>query len=304
MDREPPATISMCRHRERMAALAAHVLSGRVTTSHATVTSCTASADPGTRTASQQQPSRRLLSDEDMAKFLSTGFLSLPLGPPGDSLHHRVHRRAEELEALGQMDAFNIYPRIVELEPAVLRHPVICGALRSILGESYAMSAHRSLRFATGKGQTTHKDTQRWPVLTHRPRTVYIFYLPAGCTLQMGPTAIIPQSSWLSRDRADWSSVVTSATNLAPSLSEHLCTAPAHQGEAVLLHSSIFHRGTAATSLSLQLVESNGRTSELPRRAMIKLIFHRTQAPSGEPTWDHDPDFDWAAAAARYCVSS
>ena len=144
-------------------------------------------------------------------------------------------------QALGQMDAFNVYPKIAELEPAVLRHPLVCGALRSILGERYAISAHRSLRFATGKPQATHKDTQRWPVLSHRPRTVYIFYLPAGCTLQMGATAIIPQSNWLSRDRADWSSVVASATNLAPSLSEHLCTAPPYQGEAVILHSALEH---------------------------------------------------------------
>ena len=44
--------------------------------------------------------------------------------------------------------AFNIYPRIVELQQ-VIESDVMRGALLSVLGQDYAMSAHRSLRFAT-----------------------------------------------------------------------------------------------------------------------------------------------------------
>ena len=54
--------------------------------------------------------------------------------------------------------AFNIYPRIVELQQ-VIESDVMRGALLSVLGQDYAMSAHRSLRFATEGDQTTHKDS-------------------------------------------------------------------------------------------------------------------------------------------------
>ena len=54
--------------------------------------------------------------------------------------------------------AFNIWPRIVELQQ-VIESDVMRGALLSVLGKDYAMSAHRSLRFATGSDQTTHKDS-------------------------------------------------------------------------------------------------------------------------------------------------
>ena len=54
--------------------------------------------------------------------------------------------------------AFNVYPRIVELQQ-VIESDVMRGALLSVLGKDYAMSAHRSLRFATGGDQTTHKDS-------------------------------------------------------------------------------------------------------------------------------------------------
>ena len=111
----------------------------------------------------------------------------------------------------------------------------------------------------------------------------------------MGPTAIIPQSHLLSRDDADWSRVIESPANLAPSLTEHFCTAPAHQGTAVLLHSAMFHRGSA-----MRLVRGG---EELPRRAMIKLIFHRCRAPES-PEWDHQPGFDVDAAASELCTET
>ena len=119
---------------------------------------------------------------------------------------------------------------------------------------------------------------------------MYIFYLPAGATLEMGPTVIIPQSQWLGRDQGesvntDWSSVAKDPTSLAPSLTEHLCTAPANQGTAVLLHHAMFHRG----SVSVRDPERRAGPDN-PRRPMIKLIFHRTLAPT-RPSWDHDPGF-------------
>jgi hypothetical protein len=255
-----------------------------------------------TSAAGASAPPKLLLTDDQMLRFLATGWLSLPLAPPGDPLHARILERAEQLGREGEhsmpltqqpnrgepwsapFEPFNVHPRIAGMQD-VLDHPVMTGALTSVLGEDYALNAHRSVAFA-GVSTSAHKDTQRFPVAVHRPRTVYVFYLPAGATLEMAPTAIIPQSHWLGRDQGDepgtnWRSVANDPTALAPSLTEHLCTAPANQGKktgflshlyikaiflprqtrdkhrestpkidrfvegtAVLLHHAIFHRGS------------------------------------------------------------
>ena len=256
-----------------------------------------------------------LLTDEQMCHFVSKGFLSLPLAPAGDPLHSSILQRCEQLGIEGEHSAppnqqrrnqkeptpawsppfevFNVHPRIAGMEQ-VLYGPVLRGALTSVLGEDYALNAHRSVAFG-GSSVSTHKDAQRWPMVVHRPRTVYVFYLPAGASLEMCPTAIIPESHWLSRDQgadnpgpgADWRDVVASAENLAPGLSEHMCTAPPWTGTAVLLHSAIFHRGT----LPLVRLAHGESPTGLPRRPMIKLIFNRTRAPS-TPTWSHRPNTD------------
>ena len=77
-----------------------------------------------------------------------------------------------------------------------------------------------------------------------------MFFVPAGATLVMGPTAIIPGSHLMSVDHADWSQLrdETDLTALFPEAVEHKLTAPAHTGVAVLLHHSLFHRGTARLS--------------------------------------------------------
>ena len=54
----------------------------------------------------------------------------------------------------------------------------------------------------------------------------------------------------MSVDHADWSGLrdETDLTALFPEAVEHKLTAPAHTGVAVLLHHSLFHRGTARLS--------------------------------------------------------
>ena len=66
----------------------------------------------------------------------------------------------------------------------------------------------------------------------------------------MGPTAIIPGSHLMSVDRADWSGLTDESdlSSLFPEAVERKLTAPAHTGVAVLLHHSLFHRGTARLS--------------------------------------------------------
>ena len=63
--------------------------------------SAPASAATSSQTATA---SPKLLTDAQMARYLATGFLSLPLGEVGDPLHARIHERAEQLEEAGEMD--------------------------------------------------------------------------------------------------------------------------------------------------------------------------------------------------------
>ena len=95
----------------------------------------------------------------------------------------------------------------------------------------------------------------------------------------------------MSVDHADWSGLrdETDLSSLFPEAVEHKLTAPAHTGVAVLLHHSLFHRGTARLS---------DPSDDDPWRPMFKFIFNRTCAPSA-PTWDTSgPPPDFAAAGA------
>jgi hypothetical protein len=194
----------------------------------------------------------RLLSDAQVAEFLAVGFLSLPVNDVDPGIHARLHAQSQRSWRLsggegGAGLGNNVWPALPDLGP-VLRSATVHGACTSLLGAHYTMSAHRHMHDSSRQGdQTYHKDTQRWPVLVHRPRTIYMFYVPAGATLSMGPTAVIPGSHLMSVDRADWSGLHDGSdlSSLFPGAVEHKLTAPAHSGVAVLLHHSLFHRGTA-----------------------------------------------------------
>ena len=66
--------------------------------------SAPASAATSSQTAAASTGTPKLLTDAQMARYLATGFLSLPLGEVGDPLHARIHERAEQLEEAGEMD--------------------------------------------------------------------------------------------------------------------------------------------------------------------------------------------------------
>lgn len=122
----------------------------------------------------------------------------------------------------------------------------------------------------------------------HRPRNLIIFYVPAGATLFMGPTAIIPHSHLMSVDGGDWACLEdpTDLTELWAGAVEHKLTAPAHTGVAVLLHPAMFHRGTSRLAVI---------SAEHPFRAMFKFIFSSTRTPT-TPSWDAaSPAADWSA---------
>ena len=236
----------------------------------------------------------RLLTNQQMADFLGQGFLSLPVDDVPAEVHSALHENAErKWEQSGQENGAglgnNIWPAVPQLGH-VLRSAVVHGGIQSILGEGYVMNAHRHMHNSSTQGdQAFHKDTNNRGAYMHRPRNLIIFYVPAGATLHMGPTAIIPGSALMSVDNADWTCLQDPAdlTELWDGAVEHKLTAPAHTGVVVLLHQAMFHRGTARLS---------DVSAEHPFRPMMKFIFSSTRAPTTTPSWNAASPADWSKA--------
>ena len=240
----------------------------------------------------------RLLSDADVATFLAQGYLAVHV----DDLPETQAALCDEAltnvpERGGRGGGWlgnNCLPLLPRLR-TVFTSGAVAGALKSLLGEDYAINNHRHMHHSSvSSEQSMHKDEQRWPAEHHRLRSVIIFYVPGGCTLEMGPTAIVPGAHLLSRDNGEWGALADeinangTAATLAPSLSEIKLTAPKGQGTAVLLHHSMFHRGTA------RLVDEAGEPLDDMVRPMFKFIFTRCHEPTA-PDWNSSGDSapDW-----------
>jgi hypothetical protein len=242
-----------------------------------------------------------LLGDQDVAQFLAQGFLALPVDDLPDGLQQRLFEEAvrNTPESGGRGGGWlgnNCLPMLPKLRD-VFTSGVVHGALVSLLGEDYSINNHRHMHHSSiNSEQSMHKDEQRWPAEHHRLRSVIIFYVPGGCSLDMGPTAIIPSAHLLSRDCGDWGELAGeikesgTATTLAPTLREIKLTAPKGVGTAVLLHHSMFHRGTA------RLVDQTGEPIDDHVRPMFKFIFTRCREPTA-------PDWDSLGAAAKIAVN-
>ncbi len=152
------------------------------------------------------------------------------------------------------------------------------GALTSLCGRGYQMQVHRHVHYkGPGKldGSTTmpalpgslHQDGRfrnlagwnrfiRYPYL---PLKIICFYYPEGVVDEAnGPTQVVPSSHFL--------------PELSPDLLDSTVSLVVPPGSFVLLHSSIWHRGTP---------EMAGK-----RRIMVKLNFDRTETPPASPSWD------------------
>ena len=266
---------------------------------------------------SQQSPTDamppRLLTDEQVKTFVRLGYVQLPLTELSAEFHASVHEKATVLNGPhgGACLHNNIYPTIPELG-TVMRSPTVRGALQSVLGTDYVMHACRAFHNSDGRksDQSFHKDglEGHGPVRHHRPRWAMIMYVPLGSSLQMGPTAILPGSQYLSSTGEDWAAVnVSHPPNanddyvqrgqsivydenkaLSPELEDTDICFPPGQGSAYLIHFDMLHKGTA------RLLEDLGH----PSRQMFKFQFFRVSSPApSTPSWDHSGAADPKAGA-------
>ncbi len=181
-----------------------------------------------------------------MREFVTRGYLTFRLDLP-EAFHRRVRERALEdirrcEEAGIRSPLNNALPRIPELR-RVFDHPRVAGALTSILGAGYYLHLHRHVHDNRpgSDAQTIHQDSlgnSRFAVdgnrRHHHCRWAMAFYYPQDTTLDMGPSAVVPGSQYL--------------TGGAELDVEQALQGPA--GTVTVVHYDLFHRGLANRSVT------------------------------------------------------
>jgi HEAT repeat protein len=210
--------------------------------------------DETTRNDEMTAPAH-LLTDEALARFVRTGYLTVQTGLPR-AFHEDVRRRLQEIYESEGNWGNNILPRVPQLQQ-VVDDPAVRGALSSILGPSFVAHPHRHghLNLPGSAGQRLHKDTldfsgDRQPP-HHRPRWAIAFYYPQDVTADMGPTGIAPGTQFFV-DQPD-ARLYPETTALGPA------------GTVTIVHFDIWHRGTS-------------NLSDRPR-FMVKFEFGRMDDP-------------------------
>jgi hypothetical protein len=252
---------------------------------------------------------RRFLSpapqspEEQVATFLRDGLLVLeiPESEVKASVHQAIKRRANQL-SFGSYGN-NILPEIPELDQ-VITSETVSKALRTQLGPEYRLHRHRWLHVSSAQGdQNWHKDSYfggRW-MRSHRTRWLMAFYYPQDTVLEMGATAVLPGSQYVTVNHCDESETwragedvltqgfLSGATSesqlflanwnrecaakaLDPSLQERFVTVKA--GSVVLMHYDLIHRGSCDIRHHFEQAQN--------QRCMVKFQFYRVLEPQPE----------------------
>ena len=206
------------------------------------------------------------LSDEELQRFLVDGYLVLRPDLSAD-FHRRLYDRLGKVIERAGNPFNNILPLVPELG-RVFGHPLVVGALASILGHDYYLHMHRHChdRAPGSEAQRLHKDSlynSRYAVdcnrRHHHARWAMAFYYPQDTGEEMGPTAIVPRSQYLLQQQREEDEI-------------HLTGAA---GTVIIVHYDIWHRAA-------------GTVNAARNRYMVKFLFTRMSDPE-QPSWRHDP---------------
>lgn len=195
------------------------------------------------------------LTDADMLQFTKTGYLALPAVVP-DEINSRCCAFLEQhaledhsaVEAAGAVDGKVRIGRVAEpmellgqawFVDQVLCCPAVVGAVRSLLGAEFGLpiliSNHRMTPENTpAEGQSFHHDGGS-QFNAEELHYLQVFYYPAECTPEMGPTELVPGTHWgecqgyppvAVGPLREPVRVQSSHDQLTPSLPNILCTRP------------------------------------------------------------------------------
>ncbi|WP_274649784.1 HEAT repeat domain-containing protein [Paenibacillus humicola] len=202
-----------------------------------------------------------LLTDDQMRQFITEGYLILKTDFPA-AFHQNLLQQLTEVYEKEGNPGNNLLPRIRELQK-VFDHPVVQGALTSVLGPNYMLHAHRHGHYNnTPKPGGWHKDSY-WGysrMRNHHPWWAMVMYFPQDTPVQLGPTGVMPgtqnyESRIFESDEAEGEAL-----------------ASGEAGTFALIHYDIWHRATG---------NMLGQ-----HRYMLKFEFMRTEAPKAA-TWDN-----------------
>lgn len=202
-----------------------------------------------------------LLTDEQMRKFITDGFLILKTDFSKE-FHQRLVEQLQEVYNNEGNPGNNLLPRIREVQD-IFEHPVITGALTSVLGPDYMMHAHRHGHYnAVAVPGGWHKDSY-WGykrMRNHHPWWAMIMYFPQDTPVELGPTGVM--SGTQNYETRTFEADETEGEELASG----------EAGTFALIHYDIWHRSTP---------NKLGNS-----RFMLKFEFMRTTTPS-KPSWDN-----------------
>jgi hypothetical protein len=151
-----------------------------------------------------------LFDDAAMMDFVREGFVMFHLDDLPSSYHAGICERLDSVIEKSGNPGNNMLPMVPDLM-TMLNHPLVDGALQSILGTDYYVHLHRHPHFRDnvdegepGKVHHLHKDSMgnsRFAVDAkrrhHRTRMCMLMYFPQDTPLELGPTAVMPRSQYL-----------------------------------------------------------------------------------------------------------
>ena len=207
------------------------------------------------------------LTDTQVLEFCKNGFLLLENVVP-DAINQQAIAYLNE-HPVGEPTAILFEDWFVD---NVICNPAAAGAVRSLLGKNFAMpnlmSNHRVQTPAPA--QNWHRDGGSQ--YGHELHYLQVFYYPEACTVEMGPTELLPGSHFL----FSHSTYMGHYGNIRGAFK---AAAPA--GSIFLTIYSIWHRRSASTAPGL--------------RNLLKYNYWRTAAPQRD--WIVEPDFDVRTAS-------
>ncbi|WP_282936513.1 HEAT repeat domain-containing protein [Paenibacillus sp. RC67] len=218
-----------------------------------------------------------LLNDEQMRTFITEGFLILKTDF-SEEFHQRLTEQLNQVYEQEGNPGNNLLPRLRDLQK-VFDHPIVTGALTSVLGSNYLMHTHRHGHFnASPKAGGWHKDSY-WgykKMRNHHPWWAMVMYFPQDTPVELGPTGVLPGTqNYESR-------------TFVPDDVEGEAVASGQAGTFALIHYDIWHRSTPNIL---------GKP-----RYMLKFEFMRTEAPTA-PSWDCiDPEWKQPASFSTNIV--
>jgi hypothetical protein len=203
------------------------------------------------------------LNDDEILTFIMNGYHLLEVDFP-DGFNDKV---CKELEKLEENPLDEIVTKVPLLNQ-VYEHPVVNGALKSILGDDYQLSGHRHwhCKPPNSPSMNWHQDSVNQRNVTEVWNCLALYY-PQDVKPNMGPTIVCPGSHFRN-----------APTDMMANYF-HICGQEAltvKAGTVAITHYDIWH--TAAKNKSNR------------QRHMIKMPVHRKTVPQS-PSWSHNPSY-------------